>query len=429
MAEYRVSVRNYHWSHQNTLVRSPILDLTVPLPTLIVQPLEGSNKQEPRVLSNPAELRDDIRGDIYEAEAHGVIIPTDTLIDKSPVWVPIHSYRCKENEVYVVNLATFEASNVPIAHICWVPGYKAPDGKLYTIVGAPRKQLRETRILVLAQQVGFPREAKFISIDPALLASYDEITQGQKKALFDIQLRYIRTRSSPPSMLLSNGYRVFSSPDRFGNNRRSLEEVLFEDLQVPRHTHSICSSQSSFDSSNDDDSLYDKPTYVSLVEAPKRPYTCGCKFPGLRPTYFDPNPSHRHGTDEECSLGAAHAKHCVFADHTPTVCVVFGPGEEHEHCIHPSEAIETEFKKVFGEDCFADVEVWYEDADRQMNHELFPMDLEPAFDDSPSLTYYSEIGADEQSTTITSETIDESDQDSYMNLEWYGSPEPKDMEI
>ncbi|KAI1460080.1 hypothetical protein F4805DRAFT_14741 [Annulohypoxylon moriforme] len=318
MADYHVHVRNYHWSHQNTLVRSPALDLTASIPTLIIQPLEGANKQEPRVLDNTAELRDDIQNDIYQTEAHGVLVSTGRSAVKSPVWVPIQSYNCKENEVCIVNLRTFEASKAPIAHICWVPSYKAPDGRLYTIIGAPRKQSREIRVLVIVQQIGFPREAKFITIDPNLLASYDEISHDQKKALFDIQLIYVRTGSNPPSTLLSNGYRVFSSPDRFGNDRLSLEEILSEDLEVPRRTHSVCSSQTSPDSSSDDDLIYDKPTYVSLVKVPQRPYTCDCKYADLLPTYFDPCPSHRHRTDEECSLGSAHTKHCIYADHTPT---------------------------------------------------------------------------------------------------------------
>ncbi|KAI2472329.1 hypothetical protein F4781DRAFT_11494 [Annulohypoxylon bovei var. microspora] len=265
MANYFIYVRNYHWSHQNTLVRSPALDLTSPIPTLIVQPLEGVNKQEPRVLSSTADLRDDIHDDAYQAEAHGVLVSTNPLADEFPIWVPVHSYRCRENEVYVVSLTTFKASNVPITHICWVPGFKAPDDRLYTVIGAPRKISRETRVLVLAQELGFPQAAKLVLLDPDLLASYDKINDDQKKALFEIQLRAIRTKSSSPSTPLLNGYRVFSSPDRHGQGRLSLEDVLIEDLEVPRRTRSVCSSQGSFDSSSDDDSLYVTPTYVSLV--------------------------------------------------------------------------------------------------------------------------------------------------------------------
>ncbi|XDG07396.1 hypothetical protein ABKA04_007011 [Annulohypoxylon sp. FPYF3050] len=270
MAEYSVPVRNYRWSHQNILVRSPVLDLTSALPTVIVQPLEGINKQEPRVL-NTADLRDDTSNDIYKAEAHGVIVLPELLTDKSPVWVPIHShsYACKEKEVYVVNLTTLEASKIPIAHICWVPGYRAPDDMLYTIIGAPRKFLRKTRVLALVQGLGFPKRVKQVLLDPDLLASYDKISDDQKKRLFDIQLIHLRTRCGPPSIPLSNGYRVFCSPDRIGNDRLSLEEILLEDLEVPRRTRSVCSSQSSPGSSSDDELIFDKPAYLPLVEAPK----------------------------------------------------------------------------------------------------------------------------------------------------------------
>ncbi|KAI2610455.1 hypothetical protein GGR54DRAFT_376752 [Hypoxylon sp. NC1633] len=294
MTSYHISVRDYHWSHQNIVVQSPIPNLTCSVPALIIRPLEGANEQEPRIIDSAVDLRDDIEGGAYQAEAHGVFVSTDPQRpDTFPVWVPILSIRYREKRVQVVNLKTFEALNASMARICWVPHRMGPDDNLYTIIGAPRITVGKVRVLVLIQQVGHPKEAKLDLADPSALAGYSKIDENQKKKLFDIQLRFIRTNSKPPSKILLGGLRVFSSPDRYDQGRRTLEDVI--------------DGRSS-----------------------SRPYTCDCNFHGLYPTAYNPRPSHRHGTDEECSRGSTHQKHCVFADHTPTVCVI---GDSHEHCV------------------------------------------------------------------------------------------------
>ncbi|KAI1106016.1 hypothetical protein F4804DRAFT_81473 [Jackrogersella minutella] len=448
MANFLVYVRNYHWSHQNTLVQSPVLVLNAPVSSLIIQPLEGINKQEPRVLSGVSDLRDDIHDHVYQAEAHGVFVSTDALRSTGdfPVWVPVHSYRYKENEVYIVNLTSFEASNVPISQICWVPGFEAPDGSLYTIIGAPRRTSWELRALALAQHLGNPGAAKLVLLDPAKLASYERIDDGRKKSIFEIQLNAIRTKCSPPSRLLSGGYRVFSSPDRHGQGRLPLEEVLMEDLEVPRYSHSDCSSQGSFDSSSDDDSMYINLTYPSLVKVPNRPYDCGCKYPGLRPTFTNPLPSHRHGTDEECAFGSAHPKHCIFADHAPKDCVIPGSREQHVHCVNLSEAIESEFEKDSGKYCFIEADALMEEAQREGHDFLDYVDLEPTSVDSPYLGHLlSPSEPDPRFTTADFDTlgdvaepylrdpspvagaIPELAQNPRVDIEAYGSPEPWDM--
>ncbi|KAI1092895.1 hypothetical protein F5B19DRAFT_177458 [Rostrohypoxylon terebratum] len=187
---------------------------------------------------------------------------------------------------------------------------------------------------------------------------------------------------------------------------------------------------------------------MPLIEAPRQhSYSCDCRYPGLRPTYFDPSPSHRHVTDEECSLGSTHVNHCVFADHSPTKCVISISGEEHKCCVYLLEVIESDFKMIFGKDGLADVGDLCGNTERELGDVLPVMDLESSFIDSPSPTYLSELEAGGQPATadsetptdverlyvpsspISTETVEELTCDSYVNFERYSSPEPKDMEF
>ncbi|KAI1140669.1 hypothetical protein F5Y05DRAFT_281965 [Hypoxylon sp. FL0543] len=269
MADYYVWVRDYHWSHHNIVVQSPILDPNAPAPTPIVRPLEGANRNEPRVIDSVAELRDDINKNEYETEAHGVLVSTDPRKpSRFPVWVPVQSYRVKEDEVDIVNLISFTVSNVPIGQICWIPGWEGPGGKLYTVIGAPRLTLRETRVLVLVQSLGRPREAKFVMVKPDELAGYEEIREPRKKRLVEMQSWFIQTRSNPPSTIALNAYRIYCSPYRDNEDRLAFDEILGEDLEDHRSSYSDCSSRSTRSTScsfSDDGSLYTKPSYPRLV--------------------------------------------------------------------------------------------------------------------------------------------------------------------
>ncbi|KAI1398581.1 hypothetical protein F4819DRAFT_23265 [Hypoxylon fuscum] len=390
MADYHISVRDYHWSHQNAVVQSPILDLDSPTPTLVVRPLEGVNEQEPRKITSVADLIDDIHEEEYQAEAHGVLVSANPeKHDNFPVWVPVHGYKCKENETHIVNLVTFEAHDAPVSQICWVPNREGPDDRLYTIIGAPRKALRATWVLVVVQTLGYPGEAKLALVDPSELAGYDMISDTQKKKLFEIQLSFIQSKIKRPSTTLLEGYRIYSSPDRDERGRRTLDEVLGEDLEVPRPSYSDCSSQGSVSGSSDDDYIFiDKPTYVSIVDVSSRLYSCDCRYVALRPTCANPRPSHRHGTDDECSLGSTHPKHCIFADHKPTQCVISGSREQHEHCVPLSRAIKLEFEE-FEQLDFADANALLHEQAESGLGTAEAMDFEPTLVDSPSMDFQS----------------------------------------
>lgn len=270
MAHYQVLVRDYHWVHHNIVAQSPVLDLNSRIQKLIIRPLEGRNNQEPRIISSSTELTDDIRGHAYRVEAHGVVISTNSRNPTHfPAWVPVQNGECEDGEVYVVNLMTHEAFRVRIAHVCWVPGFEASDRRLYTIIGAPRKTIGAIRILALVQQLGRPRESKLALLTPSELSSFAKISDVQKKALFEIQLRAIKTESNPPLEPLLNGYRVFCSPYRDERNRHTLDEIMVKSLEVHRPWDAGSEDIiDSFDDEEDDDLLSVKPIYPTIVEAP-----------------------------------------------------------------------------------------------------------------------------------------------------------------
>ncbi|KAI1380010.1 hypothetical protein F4677DRAFT_301719 [Hypoxylon crocopeplum] len=442
MADYHISVRNYHWSHQNTVVQSPVLNLISPVPSLIVRPLEGIDRDEPRIINNVVDLRDDIHDDAYQDEAHGVFISTDSQgIDPFPVWVPVNYHKCEENEVHVVNLKTFEATNIPIAHICWVPGLEAPDGNLYTIIGAPREMLRAMQVIVLVQKIGCPKDVKLTFLEPSVLAGYKEIGDVRKKKLFEIQLIALRTESGPPSEITLGAYRLYSSPYRHDRDRHSLDQILVGDFEIPRPPRFDYGSHDSFDSSSDDDSLYDAPICVSLVESPNRPYSCDCRYADLHPTSYNPRPNHRHGTDDECDLGSTHVKHCIFADAAPDKCVIPGSGEPHRHCIDPFQAMETELQTIAGTSCFVEGETLLEQAENELDNPD-PIDLEPVFVDSPSIESLPEPDSDLESfhssdmgslrlsdSSLTSQSLEGQVWNPRFYLDVRASPGPQDLQF
>ncbi|KAI1801588.1 hypothetical protein F4811DRAFT_457420 [Daldinia bambusicola] len=383
MAIYHVPVRNYHWAHQNIVVQSPILSLDSSVEDLIVRPLEGVNRNEPRIVSSVSDLNDDIFEGEYQAEAHGVFISTDSeKIDHYPIWVTVHGHECGKNEIYAANLITLKASNIPVAHVCWVPCLEAPDGNLYTVIGAPRKTFGTTRVLTITQPLGFPKESKLALLDPVELNSYKQIGDYQKRSLFEVQRTAMR-RDRRPSPLLLNAFRVFLSPYRHDHGRLTLRDIIEKNHGSPRSYSSDCSSQTLSDSSDDDDFIYTRPAYASIVDARSRPYTCDCRYAALRPTCFNPRPSHRHVTDNECCLGSSHIKHCIYADHAPTQCLVSSSEEQHRHCIPVPlwQKMQSQFDISYRESTCLEDDIVFREPDVVTDDTLSPIEFEPTTSD------------------------------------------------
>ncbi|CAJ2504525.1 Uu.00g119190.m01.CDS01 [Anthostomella pinea] len=151
----RVPVRDYLLGGKRLLVQSSNLDLQSATPNIIVRHVEGNIKNETRIVKSAEELTPDGKGKVYHAEAHGILVSATSKASHSPVWVPGNINKAsKKDETYVVDLATFEASKVPIAQVCWVPSRQGPDGTLYTILGstlrlAMEKSKHEERIPVI----------------------------------------------------------------------------------------------------------------------------------------------------------------------------------------------------------------------------------------------------------------------------------------
>ncbi|KAI8959712.1 hypothetical protein F5Y11DRAFT_291463 [Daldinia sp. FL1419] len=384
MAIYHIRVRNYHWAHQNIVVQSPILSLDTHTSALIIRPLEGVNFNEPRILNQISDLKDDITEDEYQAEAHGIFISSNQQHrDYFPIWVTVHSHG--ENKIHVTNLKAFEASNVPIKDICWVPCLEAPDGSLYTVIGAPRKTFKTTHVLAITQSLGKPREARLVLVEPDHVNTYQEIDDNRKRHLFEIQRTAIRANTRPSEFLL-DAYRVFASPYRHDRGRLTLGKLMEGGLEIHRSSNSNYSPQDLFENSDDDEARYTTPTYVSIVDAQsRRPYDCDCKYSALRPTCFNPRPGHRHSTDDECALGSSHMKHCIFADHDPTECILTDSNGTHKHCIAapPEQMDQSSAEESFEQSYYASTGILFNETDLGTNEAPGSMDRESIVADSP----------------------------------------------
>ncbi|KAI1488381.1 hypothetical protein F5X96DRAFT_85146 [Biscogniauxia mediterranea] len=341
MAIFSVLVRDYHWSKNNYRVQSPNLDLNSTASNFIIRPLQGNNKDESRIVDPASDLRDDIKDEAYQTEAHGVFISATRESDYFPVWVPIQGNNVdkkKENETYVVNLNSYDALNVDVAQICWIPSYEAPDGKLYTAIGT-RKMGHDEMIICILQQTGFPRQAKFELVPTSVLSRCKNIDEARKQQLFHFQLTVTNMpyRLQEPVMTLVS--QIFVSPYRLNCGRRQFQDILDENVNIPRHI-ARCFGGDFLDvtvDDNDSDSTHEDPS-VHQVGTPNQPYVCGCKYSDLGPTLLNRHPPHTHVKDDECPLGSGHSKHCIFANHRLGHCVIPsaipGSNEAHNHCPH-----------------------------------------------------------------------------------------------
>ncbi|KAI0475793.1 hypothetical protein GGR56DRAFT_435485 [Xylariaceae sp. FL0804] len=313
---YQIRVRDFRW-RGGLRVQSPNIGRESDSARVIFRPLEGINLDEPRFTEGFAELQDDPDSGIYDADAHGVVVSDTSETHLCPVWVPVEHGAGKnaDDEVCVVNLRTFRSSVVPIAKVCWVPGRRGPDGRLYTRIGSPYRSMGRNRAhlltLVAVQIEGHPMETKIEVVASSELAEYSVIDEIQKELIFDRQYLVLHGFCQPGSAdlrwrRLREDYLGTQEEDLLHLSEPSSDEdpAVDEMADVPPGPNNVSQTQ------------YGSLSLVwgHALTRPQQVYSCQCRWPDLRPTLRNPCPLHRHNTDADCRLGSDHSTHCVFAD-------------------------------------------------------------------------------------------------------------------
>ncbi|KAH9895535.1 hypothetical protein F4778DRAFT_276247 [Xylariomycetidae sp. FL2044] len=342
MAIFHVPVRKYHWSKRNVVVQSPILDLRTTAPTIIIRPLQGIHKDEPRTVEKPTELKDDIHDKPDETEAHGIYVSADSSTGHFPIWVPVQDTPTQshtQHETRAVNLKTFEDLIIPISRVAWTPELEAENGSVCTVIGAPRRMGNQESVVVILQDLGAPTATNFSHLSPAALSKYRPLGVVDKQAIFDWRLVSIRQNRTGKSPMMAGLLQLAIGSRQYGH-RRPLREILDGDTDwlpdTPARDHYSDSWKENPLSQSpriiDENWRRDESFNVQAAEVSGRLYACRCTFSNLGPTYLDISPRHRHVSDSECPLGSAHSSHCIFALHSPDFCVLCGSREDHDHC-------------------------------------------------------------------------------------------------
>ncbi|KAI0445809.1 hypothetical protein F4803DRAFT_108176 [Xylaria telfairii] len=318
--QFWVLVRNYHLLENGLLVQSPNVDLRVRSPQIIIRAISGDYMGEPRTLESATSLRNAVDETVYPYAAHGVYI-SGSNEDYFPLWICLQRNEpSQEGHVWVINLSSFEYLTLPISEICWVPTHEAADGKLFTVIGSPGKHgyAKETYLPTVAQELGFPEQAKF-QLPASGLPGFTRLEPEKQEAFFKKQFMSIQERCKPRSRIAE-----WQLPwSRRENQWRQFYTTSDEDSEDPGFFKD--------DFSSDDESINPQLEEQQMSEDFCR---CRCLYSDLGPTRLNPHPLHRHITDDDCNLGSSHRLHCIFAAHRPDHCVISSCSrEQHKHCI------------------------------------------------------------------------------------------------
>lgn len=374
MTIYHIPVRDYYWPAGSITVQCPLRDLDTTCDSPIIRPLAGVNKGEPRFVDKITDLVDQGPSQTYETEAHGVLVPTDSILKRIPVWVPFRQQPAQQcvnppskhekkssvsaaaESVLVADLNTSSRLQARLDRICWVPSHEAPDGRICTVIASQLTVGRKKMSHVLVQSIESPGSAKFVLLTTQELAGFSEIDENRKKQLFEVQMMMVLRQKRSLSPSLKNALRLVLVSQPRAASKRLLWDCLDEDMAVPRCSGSETSEGSFWEDVDSDlESACDSPpssvttrvTTVSdtsdlpLLGIPlgifyanhccvlQVPCKCACTL--LWPTLDDPYPQHRHILDHECYSGCLHEDHCVFAEHSPTLCIM--TSSRHRHCL------------------------------------------------------------------------------------------------
>ncbi|KAI1328687.1 hypothetical protein F5Y16DRAFT_147379 [Xylariaceae sp. FL0255] len=349
LLRYKVPVRRYRCANTHRPVQSLNVDLhTVGCPKLIFRRIHKDNrfKDDPQIIDiinseDPAKyLENDIDDDgkVIDEPAHGIHFSLcNDSIQHSPVWARLRqSELCKNNDIYVLNLDSFESFSIPITRICWVPTYEAEDGRLYTIIGCPGKVGRDKDLVIPAiiQRRDYPEETRLQSLSEAQLSGLFEIRTVTKEGFLEsqstlIKERYLlQTRASRPVSLTFP--LPFPARQQFKTRRRYIQSD--NPNFITNSDDGTSSSDEEYSTVNCRPSSSNSSTQ-QVNNDNKESWHCTCRYSDLGPTIWSLRPRHRHVKDEECPFSPHHVNHCIFAEHRPSHCVIPSSGEEHVHCL------------------------------------------------------------------------------------------------
>ncbi|KAI0162095.1 hypothetical protein GGR57DRAFT_517524 [Xylariaceae sp. FL1272] len=269
----KVLVRYYWYSRTKRRVLSPNVDLHAPLPKIIARPIYDGFKGEPQEIESAQELRNDHENEsnIREDAADGVYI--------SP------------------------------QNICWVPGFEAKNGDLYTIISSPGKEgyKKEERIPVMVQRKGHPEDTRQQLLALSKLSTLKRVSDAEGEEFLEAQSALIRWQRHAHQQSTS-------STPAWANSDPESSTSDEEKTEPPTSEHRYSDDPEGTEHSTED-----------LCQ-------CLCQYSDLGMTWKNPRPWHWHIPASRCPLGSAHSEHCIFARERPNHCVISSSNKTHRHC-------------------------------------------------------------------------------------------------
>ncbi|KAI1261698.1 hypothetical protein F5Y18DRAFT_197458 [Xylariaceae sp. FL1019] len=345
---YKIWVRYYWYSRMKRRVLSPNVDLRAGLPKIIARPVYDGFRGEPMEIASAEDLRNDHENDSKPRQeaADGVYISPRVPADDFPLWPCLaQSDRCpKEEEVFVVNLYEHESLPVPIKNICWVPGYEADNGDLYTVISSPGKEgyRKAERLPVMVQRQGHPEHTKRQLLALSELSTLKQVSHSEREKFLELQAAFIRRQYLLQPRPLPSPVRKWRRHIE-STHRQSISDTpdfMNSSSNSPTSDEEKTSSPVAEHCCSDDPEDTEKHSSENLCQ-------CLCPYSDIGMTVKNPLPLHWHIPDSRCVLGSAHSEHCIFAKQRPSHCVISSSNEDHQHC------------RILNEDCDATNELHF----------------------------------------------------------------------
>ncbi|KAH7037123.1 uncharacterized protein B0I36DRAFT_402654, partial [Microdochium trichocladiopsis] len=278
MAIYHISVRDYFWPAGNVMVQCPARNLSATSSPPIIRPLAGVNKGEPRFLDSAGSLEDRHDSRPYLTEAHGVLVPADSALDRVPIWVPFRQQPARQNDppvkkhdrtplqatpvetLLAADLTTSTQLQVPMDQICWVPTREASDGRICTIIASQLTVGRKNMSHVLLQSIESPASAKFALLSTQELSEFSEIDNNRKQQLFEVHLMMVLRGKRSLSPPLKNALRLVLCSHPRAAAKRLFWDALDDTTKTSKYLGSETSDDTFWDElDSDHESVFNSP--------------------------------------------------------------------------------------------------------------------------------------------------------------------------